>query len=872
MNALPWVVEPVTMLGFAVRATVVLATGLVLAWLIRKDSAQSRHRLWTATLFVLLLLPPMTLWVPSWEVPLLPAGADPAPEAPAIHSTVVAVAGSPIASASGPLVTPALRSEVLAAEVKMSPRPDVPAAAAGVSSPPNPQAATKTAGGDNTQRAAHSAGKLASSSFSLSHPLLFWAIGCLASLTILAAGLLRWRMLVRKGHPVRDPLWLREMDGIARRLRLRRGVRLLVSDAAKTPMTGGVWKPVILLPASSATWDSERRKVVLMHEMVHVRRCDALRQVMRGVVLALYWFHPLAWVAARLAATSREEACDERVLQLGSRPSEYARHLLSLAPARTGSGGGPLVALSLVQQSRSRLERRIMAILRPHGPRTSALVTGAFLTVTGLLGVSTAIAHPVPREKTDAGVIPANPTVFHTIDDVETATVPVTAAARPPEASASGSTVVELDEGAGAIGATGRSAGAESPMSVSIADVPSPPRTVEMQEVSCDPPRVGPNDPRNTGPDIVGVGLLRHDGDRYAWTSVDGVRLCMHMRGDAVLEGGEIRSLAADGWIVLESEGDKLHRLIMRTGSGGFEYQWSVGGEARRFDEPAKEWRDGMLAVLGGYLEINGIQSEVADLQDQISHHRGVVSGLQGQVSHEQGVVASLQGQVSYYQGVVSGLLDQITYHQSVVAGMRDDISYHRGVVSGLRGEISMHRARVTAFQEVKSTYENQITAIIPRLKTAPDSSARQRIERSIRDWEERIQGIEAQIEAYGLGAKVRKIEDRIRNYSLDVRVRNLEQRIEAYEVQAGLQKIEAEIEEQSKLLNDVTERTEEAIRAREARIGDVQREIAAYYLDDKVARLEQQIQDLDADETSARIMQSIGEERMRILQLIRRL
>ena len=872
MNALPWVVEPVTMLGFAVRATVVLATGLVLAWLIRKDSAQSRHRLWTATLFVLLLLPPMTLWVPSWEVPLLPAGADPAPEAPAIHSTVVAVAGSPIASASGPLVTPALRSEVLAAEVKMSPRPDVPAAAAGVSSPPNPQAATKTAGGDNTQRAAHSTGKLASSSFSLSHPLLFWAIGCLASLTILAAGLLRWRMLVRKGHPVRDPLWLREMDGIARRLRLRRGVRLLVSDAAKTPMTGGVWKPVILLPASSATWDSERRKVVLMHEMVHVRRCDALRQVMRGVVLALYWFHPLAWVAARLAATSREEACDERVLQLGSRPSEYARHLLSLAPARTGSGRGPLVALSLVQQSRSRLERRIMAILRPHGPRTSALVTGAFLTVTGLLGVSTAIAHPVPREKTDAGVIPANPTVFHTIDDVETATVPVTAAARPPEASASGSTVGELGEAAGAIGATGRSAGAESPMSVSIADVPSPPRTVEMQEVSCDPPRVGPNDPRNTGPDIVGVGLLRHDGDRYAWTSVDGVRLCMHMRGDAVLEGGEIRSLAADGWIVLESEGDKLHRLIMRTGSGGFEYQWSVGGEARRFDEPAKEWRDGMLAVLGGYLEINGIQSEVADLQDQISHHRGVVSGLQGQVSHEQGVVASLQGQVSYYQGVVSGLLDQITYHQSVVAGMRDDISYHRGVVSGLRGEISMHRARVTAFQEVKSTYENQITAIIPRLKTAPDSSTRQRIERSIRDWEERIQGIEAQIEAYGLGAKVRKIEDRIRNYSLDVRVRNLEQRIEAYEVQAGLQKIEAEIEEQSKLLNDVTERTEEAIRAREARIGDVQREIAAYYLDDKVARLEQQIQDLDADETSARIMQSIGEERMRILQLIRRL
>ena len=182
-----------------------------------------------------------------------------------------------------------------------------------------------------------------------------------------------------------------------------------------------------------------------------------------------------------------------------------------------------------------------------------------------------------------------------------------------------------------------------------------------------------------------------------------------------------------------------------------------------------------------------------------------------------------------------------------------------------------MHRARVAAFQEVKSTYEAQITAIIPRLKTA-DSSTRQSIERSISDWEGRIQGIEEQIASYGLVGKVSKIEERIRNYSLDVRVRNLEQRIQAYELQAGLHKIQAEIDEQSKLLNDATRRTEEAIRVREARIGEVEREVAAYYLDDKVARLEQQIRDLGADEAVARIEQSIEEERRKLLELIRRL
>lgn len=65
MMTFPWVVEPGALPGFVIRATVVLATGLVLAWLVRRKSAQIRHRLWTVTLFILLLLPPLTLWARS---------------------------------------------------------------------------------------------------------------------------------------------------------------------------------------------------------------------------------------------------------------------------------------------------------------------------------------------------------------------------------------------------------------------------------------------------------------------------------------------------------------------------------------------------------------------------------------------------------------------------------------------------------------------------------------------------------------------------------------------------------------------------------------------------------------------------------------
>ena len=99
MNSFPWVLEPAVMSGFVIRATVVLATGLALAWLIRRKSAQIRHRLWTVTFFVLLLLPPLTLWAPQWQVPLLPAAAEADAETDAIRSPATPRGGSPAASA-----------------------------------------------------------------------------------------------------------------------------------------------------------------------------------------------------------------------------------------------------------------------------------------------------------------------------------------------------------------------------------------------------------------------------------------------------------------------------------------------------------------------------------------------------------------------------------------------------------------------------------------------------------------------------------------------------------------------------------------------------------------------------------------------------
>ena len=148
-------------------------------------------------------------------------------------------------------------------------------------------------------------------------------------------------------------------------------------------MTCGMLHPTVFMPADSLDWSEERRRMVLLHELAHVRRGDVATQLMARIALSFYRWNPLAWSAWREFLKERERAADDLVLMSGARASDYAGHLLDIAHTlQLPHSAGWAVPMA----RRSQLECRLSAILdsgvnRTIPRRASAWITAAIAVV-----------------------------------------------------------------------------------------------------------------------------------------------------------------------------------------------------------------------------------------------------------------------------------------------------------------------------------------------------------------------------------------------------------------------------------------------------------------------------------------------------------
>jgi TonB family protein len=194
--------------------------------------------------------------------------------------------------------------------------------------------------------------------------LLAWALGFSFVLLRLLAGLARLAWVSALAKPLFDGDWVRSVLELSMFHKIARPVRLLQRNSPiAMPLTWGIFRPVIVLPSGSAQWPEDRRRVVLSHELAHIARHDWFLQICAELARAIYWFHPLVWLAAARLRQESERASDDAVLRSGIAPSNYASQLLDLARTLENAGRAWSTALAIARPSN--LERRFAAMLNP---------------------------------------------------------------------------------------------------------------------------------------------------------------------------------------------------------------------------------------------------------------------------------------------------------------------------------------------------------------------------------------------------------------------------------------------------------------------------------------------------------------------------
>jgi beta-lactamase regulating signal transducer with metallopeptidase domain len=103
------------------------------------------------------------------------------------------------------------------------------------------------------------------------------------------------------------------------------------SSEVTVPMTVGAIRPVIVLPVTWKTWDSDTLAAIMAHEAAHVRRRDASINFAAHLNRAIFWVHPLAWWLERKLAVTAEHACDEAAARASAAPGRYAEILVEMA-------------------------------------------------------------------------------------------------------------------------------------------------------------------------------------------------------------------------------------------------------------------------------------------------------------------------------------------------------------------------------------------------------------------------------------------------------------------------------------------------------------------------------------------------------------
>jgi beta-lactamase regulating signal transducer with metallopeptidase domain len=358
---------------FLIKSTLALCLALAVVALFRKRPASVRHFVLSLFLVGLFFLPIFQSFPVGWETRLLPPRTAGSANLPQLLS-------------KGSLENGRLPS---AAAIN----PDRPGNAASG----QPVGLAPAAKSRSVSEAGTRWGTLA---------LGIWSAGLFFLIARLALGLFGAHRLTRESEDIGGSIWRVLLHRALAAIGLKRNVRLKCHKKIAVPLTWGLFRPVVLIPADHERWTEDQRSSALFHELSHIKRGDFLIMMLVRLSLAVFWLNPLGWFVFRQLKKEQEQACDDLVLRTGLKPSVYAANLLRFRGSEGVRWNPSAAFLGLFHKSS--FNERLSAILKQRltfqevKMKTRVILSFMVILAVAFIGMARPASAPAKKEAVPA--------------------------------------------------------------------------------------------------------------------------------------------------------------------------------------------------------------------------------------------------------------------------------------------------------------------------------------------------------------------------------------------------------------------------------------------------------------------------------------
>ncbi|HVX13485.1 MAG TPA: M56 family metallopeptidase [Pirellulales bacterium] len=222
----------------------------------------------------------------------------------------------------------------------------------------------------------------------------------------------RFSRRLKRLDPSDDRRLIALWDTCRERAGVRKKIPIVLFDGVDQPAVTGVFRPTLLVPAHITLLDDEQLRMIMLHELAHVRRWHIAANWLLLVVRAVHWWNPIYWLAAARFHALREQACDAFALRRmeGHPARSYGELLLALANRQNHAPSWRVfAAVSLLgflsAFFRKRAVRNRLSALRTATARRGhwhTMIVAASIAFVGVCGLTDAgTSDPVPEPSFD---------------------------------------------------------------------------------------------------------------------------------------------------------------------------------------------------------------------------------------------------------------------------------------------------------------------------------------------------------------------------------------------------------------------------------------------------------------------------------------